>query len=267
VRAALVTALLVVGALYAFTQFLRRRSMFFPSRYPEGAWDTRPLPIQPEDVTFSAADGVALHGWLFRSRDASQPLIVWCHGNAGNITERAPMAAELARRGVSTLVFDWRGYGKSEGQPTEDGLFRDALAAYDFARTKTPGDIVLYGESLGGPFAAFTAAKRKTRSVIIENSFPSLTAMGNSMYRPFPIGLLAPFALTTTKWLNQAGVPVLVMHGKRDAVIPFELGQQLYDELRVPKELLVSETSAHCEFATAEPERYYSTIVRFVTGR
>lgn len=266
-RAALATALFVGIALYAFTQFLRRRSMFFPSRHPEGAWDTRALPVQPEDVTFRADDDVMLHGWLFRSRDASKPMIVWCHGNAGNITERAPMAAELARRGVSTFVFDWRGYGRSEGQPTEAGLFRDALAAFDFARSTTTGDIVMYGESLGGPFAAFTATKRKTRAVIIENTFPSLSAMGNTMYRPLPLGWFAPFSLTTTKWLNQAGVPVLVMHGKRDAVIPFALGEQLYDELRVPKEMAVSETSGHCEFATTEAERYYSTVVRFVTGK
>ena len=266
-RAAILTALFIVGALYVFTRFVRRNSMFFPSRHPEGAWDTRAFPVQPEDVTFRADDGVALHGWLFRARDASQPLIIWFHGNAGNITERAPMAAEFARRGVSTLVFDWRGYGKSDGQPDEEGLLRDSLAAYDFARTKTSGDIVAYGESLGGPFAAYAATKRKTRAVIIENSFPSLSAIGNALYRPLPLGWFAPFSLTTTKWLNEAGVPVLVMHGKQDAVIPFALGKQLYDELRVPKEMVVSETSGHCEFATAEAERYYSTVVRFVTGK
>ena len=266
-RAAFVTAVFVVIALYAFTQFVRRSSMFFPARYPEGAWETRSLPIQPEDIAFRADDGVALHGWLFRARDSSQPLIVWFHGNAGNITDRAPMAAEFARRGVSTFVFDWRGYGKSEGTPVEGALLRDALAAYDVARTKTTSDIVLYGESLGGPYAAYTATKRKARAVIIENSFPSLLAMGNAIYDPLPLGWFAPFSLTTTKWLNQAGLPVLVMHGKRDAVIPFVLGKQLFDDLRVPKEMVVSETSGHCEFATAEAERYYSTVVRFATGK
>ena len=230
--------------------------MFFPAKFPEGNWTT-----SAEEVQFTTSDGVRLHGWLFR---AGEPLLIWFHGNAGNITERAPTAAELARRGISVLLFDWRGYGKSEGSPSEGGLFRDALAAYDFGRTRTHGDIVLYGESLGGPYAAYVSTKRKARCVIIENSFPSLAAIGNALYRPVPLGLFAPFALTTGRWLNQAGVPVLVMHGKCDRVIPFELGMRLYDQLRVPKELLTSQTAAHCEMATAEPQRYYDTIVRFM---
>ena len=103
--------------------------------------------------------------------------------------------------------------------------------------------------------------------MIIENSFPSLMAIGNALYRPLTLGWFAPLALTTTRWLNAAGVPVLVMHGKRDQVIPFALGMELYDRLRVPKELLVSEIAGHCEFATAEPERYYDAVVRFIRDR
>ncbi len=100
--------------------------------------------------------------------------------------------------------------------------------------------------------------------MIIESSIPSLAAIGNTLYRPLPLGWFAPFALTTTRWLNEAGVPVLVMHGKHDQVIPFSLGMQLYNGLRVPKELLVSETAGHCELATSEPARYYQTVMRFV---
>ncbi len=255
-RAALITAAIILIILFLYAQLVRRTSMFFPAKYPEGIWKT-----SAEDVQFTASDGVRLHGWFFR---AGEPLIIWFHGNAGNITERGPMATELARRGISVLLFDWRGYGKSEGSPSESGLFCDALAAYDFARAKTNGDIVLYGESLGGPYAAYVATQRKARCVIIENSFPSLAAIGNALYRPVPLGYFAPFALTTARWLNRAGVPVLVMHGKHDQVIPFEVGMELFEQLRVPKELLVCETAAHCEIANAEPQRYYDTIVRFI---
>jgi fermentation-respiration switch protein FrsA (DUF1100 family) len=255
-RATLITAAIVLIALFLYAQLVRRTSMFFPAKFPEGNWTS-----VAEDVQFTTTDGVRLHGWFYR---AGEPLLIWFHGNAGNITERAPMAAELARRGISVLLFDWRGYGKSEGSPSESGLFRDALAAYDFVRTRTDGAIVLYGESLGGPYAAYVATQRKTRCVIIENSFPSLSAIGNALYRPVPLGWFAPFALTTARWLNRAGVPVLVMHGKCDQVIPFELGIELYRQLRVPKELLVSETAVHCEIATAEPQRYYDTIVKFI---
>ncbi len=279
IRNALLVAIIAFLILYLYAQLVRRTSMFFPSKYPVGIWNASALPVRPQDVEFTTSDGVRLHGWLFRGSDVEPPLrrlepaesrlhvmLVWFHGNAGNITERAPMAAEFARRGISVLLFDWRGYGKSEGSPSESRLFRDALAAFDFARAHAEGAIALYGESLGGPYAAYVAAHRSARCVVIENSIPSLAAIGNTLYRPLPMGMFAPFALTTTRWLNQAGVPVLVMHGKRDQVIPFSLGMELYNGLRVPKELLISETATHCEMADAEPERYYETVTRFVVS-
>jgi len=263
VHSALITAAILVLVLFLYAQFVRRTTMFYPSKFPLGTWNTSHLPVQPEDVALKSSDGVRLHGWFFH---AGEPTVIFFHGNAGNITERGPICAGLARRGISVLVFDWRGYGKSDGSPSESGLFRDALAAYDYVRARTTGDIVPYGESLGGPYAAYVAAHRKVRCVVIENSFPSLAAIGNALYRPLPLGLSAPFSLTTTRWLNQAGVPVLVMHGKRDQVIPFQLGIDLYNGLKVPKELLTSETAGHCEIAEAEPERFYETVTRFVLG-
>lgn len=255
-RAAVFVALVVLVLLYAFAQYARRTSMFFPER--GGDWSAH------ADEWFTASDGVRLHGWLFRAADAGAPMIVWCHGNGGNIIDRAAVARELARRGVSVFLFDWRGYGRSEGAASEKALYLDALAAHDHAVQKLNAPvIVLYGESLGGPYAAFVASQRKVRSVIIENSFPSLTAVGNALYRPLPLGWFVPGAMTTVRWLNAAGVPVLVMHGRRDAVIPFALGRQLFDQLRVPKEMLVSDFAGHCEIPSTEPQRYYETVVRF----
>jgi uncharacterized protein len=259
-RIAVFLAVLIV-ALYGFTQLVRRTSMFFPDKFPRGDWNTT-----ASDVTFKTDDGVLLHGWLFRAPDEHAPLLVWMHGNGGNITERAPMASELARRGVSVLLFDWRGYGKSAGTPSEDGLYHDALAAVDFARGHTGGGLALYGESLGGPYAAYAATLRPVRCVVIENSFPSLAALGNAIYHPVPLGWFAPGAMTTLRWLNAASVPVLVMHGRRDQVIPFALGQALFDGLTGPKEMLVSETAGHCEIPYVEKERYYEAVVRFASS-
>lgn len=247
--------------LFAFAQYLRRTGMFFPQQYPLGEWDQQGA----ADVHFRTDDGVKLHGWLFRAADAAAPLVIWCHGNGGNITDRGPIAAALANRGLHVLLFDWRGYGKSEGTPSEAKLYGDALAAYDYAaRELHPPAIVMYGESLGGPYAAYVASRRKVRAVVIENSLPSLRELGNTLYRPLPLGWFAPFAMTTTKWLNEANVPVLVMHGTRDEVIPFALGRRLYDGLRVPrKEMLVSADAGHGEIPFRDP-RYYDTVVRFV---
>lgn len=267
----LVTAVVIVivaaAGMYFFAQSVRRGSMFFPLRYPEGFWDTSSLPVKPEEQWLATPDGVRLNAWLFRARERDAPLLIYFHGNGGNLGERGPIASNLAAHGVSVLLFDWRGYGKSDGTPTENALYRDALAAYD-AGKRISKDISLYGESLGGPYAAYVAKERGAHRIVIENSFPSLRELGNALYAPIPLGWTAPYSLLTVRWLNQAGVPVLVMHGKRDEVIPFKLGMSLYEQLHVPKEILISETAGHCQLASAERERYYGTVVRFVkSGR
>ena len=260
--------LVLLLGIYLLALYLRRTGMFFPDRYPTGRWDTRLFMVEPSEHWFTTPDDVRLHAWFFRSKDAAAPVMIWFHGNAGNLTDRAEMAAEFARRGVSVFLFDWRGYGRSGGRATESGLYRDALAAHDYVKSgaagSQPAKIILYGESIGGPYAAYVAKERKdVRAVVIENSFPSLLALGNAFYRPLPLGLTAPFALQTAKWLNAAGVPVLVMHGTRDQVIPYALGKQLYDELRVPKEMLTAD-AGHCEIPLFEAARYYDTVVRFI---
>lgn len=258
--------LVLAAAIYLLAFYLRRTGMFFPDVYPAGRWDVKTWMLPPTEHWFNTADGVKLHAWLFKSpTNPGAPVIVWCHGNGGNLTDRAEMAVELAKRGVSVFLFDWRGYGRSEGRATESGLFHDALAAYDYVRGLGATRIVMYGESLGGPYAAYVAKERKVHAVIIENSFPSLRDVGNALYRPLPLGWTAPFALRTTKWLNDARVPVLVMHGTRDAVIPYALGKKLYDGLDVPKEMLTSD-AGHCEIPLFDAARYYATVTRFINS-
>ena len=264
-----IVAAIVLVALYLFANYLRRSSMFFPEKYPTGMWTEAAAQFHPRDVWFKTHDGVRLHAWLFESGQSDAPLVIWFHGNAGNITERSQIAQELRRRGLDILLFDWRGYGKSEGEPTENALYRDAEAVYEGSIAelhRKPEQIALYGESLGGPYAAWVAMRHKSRCVVIENSFPSLRELGNTLYSPVPLGYFAPCSMTTTRWLNKAGVPVLVMHGKGDQVIPFSLGMRLYDDLRVPKKLLVSETANHSEIPAVEGERYYAAVAAFVKG-
>jgi fermentation-respiration switch protein FrsA (DUF1100 family) len=254
---ALVVTLL---ALYGAATFLRRTSMFFPERFPSGNWDR---PANSEEVHFTAPDGTRLVGWHIRAARDAAPLIVWFHGNGGNITERAPIAEEFARRGFSVFLFDWRGYGKSEGVPTEEALYQDALGAYDVAAHDLHAQsIVFYGESLGGPYAAYVASRRNASAVVIENSFPSLKDLGNAMY--FPLGWFAGRAMNTVGWLNKANVRVLVLHGKHDQVIPFALGQRLFDELRTPKAMFVSEDAGHCEIPSRDAARYYDAVTSFI---
>lgn len=256
---------IVLVALVALAHLLRRTGMFFPDRYPDGRWDPNAFMVVPTEHTFPTPDGVKLHAWRFAAIAPDAPVMIWFHGNAGNLTDRADMAVEHAKRGITVFVFDYRGFGRSEGEASESKLLIDSLAAFDYVRAGGAKKIVLYGESVGGPYAAWVAKNRKgsVRAVILENTFPSLKDMGNTLYRPLPLGWTAPFALRTTVWLNEAQVPVLVMHGTRDGVIPYELGKKLYDELRVPKEMLTSH-AGHCEIPLFEPARYYDTVSRFI---
>jgi len=268
-RIVILLGVLLLG-MVVLAQVLRRTGMFLPERYPAGRWDREAFMIEPSDHTFAAADGVKLHAWRFDAKSPGAPVMIWFHGNAGNLTDRADMAVEHAKRGISVFVFDYRGYGRSEGRVSESKLLLDSLAAFDYVRSQGAEKIVLYGESIGGPYAAYVARERSVRrredgvrAVIIENSFPSLMDFGNALFRPLPFGWTAPFALRTTDWLNDAGVPVLVMHGTRDAIIPYALGKKLHDELRVPKEMFTSH-AGHCEIPLFEAARYYEVVSRFV---
>jgi uncharacterized protein len=265
----ILTFLLVLSlGIYALSLYLRLTGMFFPDRFPVGRWDTEQWMVVPAEHWFTTSDGVRLHAWLFSASQPDAPVMIWLHGNAGNLTDRAEMAVEFAKRGISVFVFDYRGFGKSGGRATEWGVFRDSLAAHDYVRSLGAQRVILYGESIGGPYAAHVARKRKNdgiEAVILENSFPSLRALGNALYHPLPLGWTAPAALRTTAWLNDAGVPVLVMHGKRDAVIPYRLGVELYEGLRVPKEMLTSEAAGHCEIPLFDAKLYYETVLRFVS--
>ncbi len=256
----LVFLLVLLGAILAFAQYVRRTGMFFPDKYPTGRWDVQDWMVVPTEHSFDS-HGVKLHGWWFHAKEPNAPVMIWFHGNAGNLTDRAEMCAELARRNVSVFIFDYRGFGRSQGRASEGKIFGDSLAAFDYVRQQTKNDIALYGESIGGPYAAYVAKeRRKIRVVVIENSFPSLMALGNHLYF---LGWTAPFAMRTTDWLNDAGAPVLVMHGTRDAVIPYTLGKKLFDGLRVPKAMLTSH-AGHGEIPLFEANRYYETVTRFV---
>lgn len=258
--AAAVLLLLIAGV----AEWMRRQSLFYPEAYPIGDWDTEALAVEPEDVTFAASDGTSLHGWLFRPHDGNGHLIVYYHGNGGNLTYRAAPAVALATAGFTVFLFDYRGYGRSEGRPTEDGLYDDALAAWDLMRASHRGPMIAYGESLGGPYAAFVASRRDVCAVVADSTFPSIRSVARAVYRPIPMHWLVRPGLETASHLNAARVPVLVMHSKVDSVIPFRLGEDLFDELQGPKELFVSDDAMHSGLYWSSPETWVSTIDTFV---
>lgn len=263
------TPILAVAAAWSaaliWTGRERRRRLFSPDPYPRGNWTVIP-PSDRQELIIPTPDGETLHAWFLESAGAHDPILIWFHGAGGNLTGRAEVANRIRNSGVSVLLFDWRGYGRSTGSPSEAGLKRDALAARDWVARHFSADhpVILYGESLGGPFAAWTAAHRSASAVILENTFPSLAALANVEYDPLPVGLMVPFSMRTVDWLNNAALPVLVIHGRRDETVPFKLGIRLYNELDTPRALLVSETAGHNQVAWVDPDRYDEAVIDFI---
>ncbi len=215
--------------------FLQSRFLYRPTR--DIAFTPEDRGLDFEDVMFRTQDDLTLNGWYIAASDA--PLtILFCHGNAGNIMHRIDTIDLFHRLGLNCFVFDYRGYGRSEGRPTEVGTYRDARAAYDWL-TQVKGvlaeRVILFGRSLGGSIAAYLARQVDARAVVVESAFTSYPDIGAKMYPYMPVRLFARFQYNTRAHLARARCPVLVMHSREDRLIPFEFGRRLYEAAPEPK--------------------------------
>lgn len=258
-------ALLLVMAL--LIEWTKRNSLFYPERYPSGRWDISHLPVQPVEHWFLTPDGVRLHALFFPSQiEGPGPTLIFFHGNGGNLSHRTDTACALALRGLSVFLFDYRGYGRSEGRPGETELATDSVAAWNYVHDTLdtpPQSIVLFGESLGGAYAAWVASQKPVRSVIIESSFPSLMRMAGSIFPLGPYKILFSRSLTTARWLNQSKRPVLVIHGTRDEVIPYRLGEELHESLQGPKTFFAVEGAGHNDMPSVGGAALFDRIASF----
>jgi len=185
-----------------------------------------------EERWITTRDNVRIHAWYVPGRQARATL-VWSHGNAGNIAGRADVALALAARGVDVLAYDYRGYGRSEGRPSEAGVYLDAEAAYDSA-----GDlpIVCFGESLGGAVSIHLASVRPCAGVAVVSTWTTLRDVARSHYGP--LAALVGDRFDSLARIGTLSVPVFVAHGDRDEVVPFALGERLFAAAREPKRFL-----------------------------
>ena len=230
-------ALVYIG-LGALVFFMQSRLVFMPFRAVDVTPDDVGLPYKP--VRFEAEDGVKLLGWFVPAKDA-RATVLFCHGNAGNISHRLDSLRLFHALRLNTFIFDYRGYGESEGHPSEDGTYRDAAAAWHYLldQEKIPPDkIVVFGRSLGGAVAAWLASQYTPKALILESSFTSVPDMGAKLYPFLPIRLLARIRYPTLQRLAQVHCPVLVVHSPEDDIVPFSHGQQLFEAANEPKELL-----------------------------
>ena len=219
--------------------FFQSRLIYFPQIGREDFVTPQQAGMDYQEVTINAA-GEKLNGWFVPAPQA-RGVVLFFHGNAGSISHRLDYLRMFRELGFSILIFDYRGYGKSSGEPSEASTYQDAEAAWNYlveTQRVAPSFIVLYGESLGGAVAAWLAARVKPRALIITSTFTSLPDLGAKLYPLFPVRLLTRYEYNAKKNLQAATCPVLIVHSREDEIVPFEHGEQLYAAAHEPKQLL-----------------------------
>ncbi|HEU4684261.1 MAG TPA: alpha/beta hydrolase [Nitrospira sp.] len=220
--------------------------VYHPAPWIEKDWRAASgLPL--EDIWLPSTDGQKLFGWYVEG-PADHPVILWCHGNAGNIIHRLDNMRRLVRSGFSLFIFDYRGYGRSRGRPSEEGLYDDAGLAYEYltgTRRIRPERLIIFGRSLGAAVAGDLAARKPSAGLVLESCFPSIEAVAKFHYGGLPLHWLLSAKFRLIDRLPQLSLPKLFIHGSLDDIIPLQLGRAVFDAAKPPKSLYVIAGANH----------------------
>jgi len=229
-------ALLILALFVVYLRYLERKTLFYPTKEIE--YLPKEAGLDYEDILFKIRDNVELNGWFVPAPNA-RCTILFCHGNAGNISHRIEKIRFFHDLGCNVFIFDYRGYGKSKGRPSENGVYSDVQAAYDYllSRGIKPEQIIGYGESIGSASIIDLASKNKVAALIIDSGFTNAKDMIKKIY-PF-----LPYWIFASRWeslekIKSMTVPKLIIHSVNDEIVPYKLGKKLYDAAREPKEFL-----------------------------
>lgn len=228
----------IYGGLLLMLMWFQSNMLYHPSRQMElsGLGD-----LVVKDVWMTSTRGTKIHGWWVPHPQATRTLL-FCHGNAGNLSHRSGMIREWHRRfRMNVLIFDYQGYGRSEGTPSEQGTYDDARAAWDYVRhvqNIKPQNIVILGRSLGGAIAAHLAAQVKPAALILDSPFSSFVDVAAAHFPWLPVRWIARFRYDTAAYLQQRTCPLLIIHSPEDEVIPFALGRKSFEQAPAPKQFL-----------------------------
>jgi fermentation-respiration switch protein FrsA (DUF1100 family) len=259
----LVVAVVVVLLLKLVVSRLEPAMVFFPTRGEDDTPARYGLRYQP--IKLRASDGVQIAAWQLEPDNATAD-IVYFHGNGGNLSMWLPVFATLHGFGYRVLAIDYRGYGLSEGTPSESGLVLDADAVARYTASSRDGKrpLVYWGRSLGGPIAAAAARVGHPDAVVLENTFPDKAAVVRSMPLFLLLNVFSSYRFNTVDPLRGFAKPVLVVHGDSDTIIPYRLGQQLFERLDAPKRFVTVPGGDHNDFFDARHEDYWAPIRAFL---
>lgn len=228
-------SLLIIFILYL--KYYEKKGIYFPIRKIDIT--PREIGLEFEDVYFFSSDGIKLNGWYISTKE-SRATVLFCHGNAGNIGNRIDVIDMFCRVGLDVFIFDYRGYGRSQASPNEEGLYRDAQAAYKYLidkRNLSEGSIVVYGKSLGANVAVELCSKVRPAALISESAFTSALEMGKKIFPFLPIKWIITVKYDALSKIKNITVPKLIIHSEDDEIIPFQHGRRLFDAAPEPKEL------------------------------
>ena len=237
----LIAAVAIGYALLVALIYLMQGRMLYLADVPGRELTSSPqdIGLDFEEVTLETDDGVMLHGWFVPSDSAR--VLLFFHGNAGNISHRLESIRQFHDLGLSVLIIDYRGYGQSGGRTTESGINRDADAAWRYLieqRGLRADDIVIFGRSLGGSVAARLAARQQPLGLIVESSFTSVPDVAQEIYPWLPARWLSRLQHATRDHVREAPCPVLVIHSREDEIIPFHHGEAIFSAAPEPRTLL-----------------------------
>jgi fermentation-respiration switch protein FrsA (DUF1100 family) len=254
----------VLLALAAY--LLQDRLLYYPSLRLHTTPDESGFAF--ESVTLATDDGERVHAWWIPAPRARGTLL-FCHGNAGNLSNRLPSIDIFRGLGLNVLIFDYRGYGQSTGRPSEAGLYRDAEAAWRYlteTRAIRPAEVVVFGRSLGGGVATWVASRHAPGALIVESAFTSVPDVAALHYPFLPVRLLARARYDSAARIGTVRAPVLVIHSPADEIVPYRLGRRLFDAAAEPKAFLPID-GGHNDGFFVTGRRYVDGLDAFVTGR
>ncbi|UCE99568.1 MAG: alpha/beta hydrolase [Planctomycetota bacterium] len=237
--------------------------LYSPTR--EVTYTPGELGLDFDSVVFQTGDGLKLTGWYIPAEN-SELTVLFCHGNGGNMMHRLDSINIFYNLGLNCFIFDYRGYGNSEGKPTEEGTYLDAAAAYKWLteeKKMSPDNIIIFGRSLGGSIAAQLASKVKARALILESSFTSYVDMGKKFYPYMPVRWFASYSYRTINYIKDVHCPVMVIHSRNDEIVPFEFSLELHEAANEPKEL-IELSGSHNDGFLVSSEIYKSSWIKLL---
>ncbi len=259
--------LIILGfiGLFIYVRFLEATTVFLPAKkilvYP------LEVGLGFEDIHFMTDDHLRLHGWFIKasSQPKEKPTLIFFHGNAGNIGDRMDKILLFHKMGLNVFIIDYRGYGQSEGRPSERGMYLDAEAAYQYLKSHPDIDqnkFLVYGESLGGAAAVHLASEKKVAGLILDSTFTNAADMGKLIMPVIPSFLLS-IKLDSLSKMKDIQIPKLFIHSIDDETVPYALGRKLYDAAPPPKGF-VEISGDHNEGFFQSQQIYYEGIKNFL---